>query len=155
MAKEATKNYMPEQTRLCVREDGMLCMANTMGINASMGNAGFNLRPYPGDVTDSPEVVMKFLRGNDQAAAGGVSRTEAELGRFNFDNMSRTELCEFAMDEWGHDLTGYKTAHRTREIVIAIKANGGKMPAEGEDVPAAVVAAAAPAGISGGIGVKA
>ena len=155
MAKEATSNYAPEKTRLCVREDGMLCMANTMGINASMGNAGMTLRPYPGDVTDSPEVVMKFLRGHQELAAGGVSKTEAELGRFNFDNMSRTELCEFAMDEWGFDLTGYKTAHRTREVVAAIKANGGKMPEDIDAVPAAVVAAAAPGGISGGIGVKA
>jgi hypothetical protein len=129
MVKEATKGYTPEKQILCIREDGYLCMANTMGINASQGNAGMTLRPYPGKVDDTIEVRMKFLRGND-APATGSDRVEAEMGRFNFENMSRTELCDFAMDEWGIDVSMHKTAHRTREVVMAIKANNGVLPVE-------------------------
>jgi NAD(P)-dependent dehydrogenase (short-subunit alcohol dehydrogenase family) len=152
VAKEVTKNYQPEAQRLCVREDGYLCMANTMGINASMGNSGMTLRPYPGSVSDPPEVIQAFLKGT--STEGSIDRAALEAGRFNFDNMSRAELCDFAMDEWGFDLNYLKTAHATREMVKEIKANGGRMPEEGAPpAPAAVVQAASSA--SSGIGVKA
>lgn len=118
MATEA-KGYKPEPGMLCVREDGYLCMANKMAIEQSMTAGSGRLRPYPGKVTDSPDVVQTFLRGSAPKDIAATPLQEAmERGTVNIDMLDRGQLIEYGMDELGLDLTkGKLSAVEMREKI--------------------------------------
>lgn len=120
MATEATKNYIPAKTFLCVREDGMLVMGNENSIQLSQ--AGMRLRPYPGKVTDSHDVIQRFLRGGDSVRdLGAMSPTILENQLANVEAMDKGDLIEYGMDEYGIEFAPKTSAVEMRKQILAFR----------------------------------
>jgi len=93
--------YKPDKTIVCIRDDGYICMANQNGIQLSMGR----LRPYNGDLDASLEERMAYIRGDRPRTKDLAFREELEKGEADIEKMDRGQLIEYAMDEYGLNLT--------------------------------------------------
>jgi len=97
---------------LCVRDDGYLCMGNEDILQMNP-----HLRIYHGKVTDSPEQIEAFLRGQEERRYGTPVLDPSQV---DITRMSVADLIAFALDEYGVTLpesTDYPTA-----LVTVIKA---------------------------------
>lgn len=114
MAAEA-KGYVPEKPVVCIRRsDGMLVMANSMAQQHSMGE----IMPYHGPM-DANEQQRRMWVNGFQSNQGGTVKESIESGKFDIETASRTDLVEYAMDEFGKDLSKLKTRG---DVFAAVKA---------------------------------
>jgi hypothetical protein len=82
---------------LLVRDDGYLCMGNEDILQLNS-----RLRVYHGKVTDPPDVVEAFLRGQEQ-----MNKYAAPMitdGQIDITRMSVADLITYALDEFGIQL---------------------------------------------------
>jgi hypothetical protein len=81
---------------LLVRDDGMLCMGNEDILQLNP-----RLRIYHGKVSDPPDVIEAFLRGQEAIKWGApvADPTAVDITR-----MSSQELVAYALDEFGLQL---------------------------------------------------
>jgi len=78
---------------LCVRRDiGALLMSTPLAIQLSNGN----LFPYPGGPGDSRQKIEDYLTLINTGVSARAQRGDVDIGK-----MSRTDLLEFAEDEYG------------------------------------------------------
>ena len=113
MATEA-QNYKPENGVLCIRDDGMLVMANQKTQTHSMGT----IRPYHGDPMASLEQRLLYLQGFNPTKGASV-QAAVEQGKFDVETASRADLIEYAQDEFGEDVAGLKTR---KEVYLRVQA---------------------------------
>ena len=83
------------QGSLCIRRDSAaLVMATPLAIQLSHGN----LLPYPGSVKDSKEKLQAYV---DRFLGGGFADFSGDRGTIDIGQMNRTDLINFAEDEYG------------------------------------------------------
>jgi len=102
---------------LCIRRpDGMLVMANEIAMRQSMGN----LLPYHGK-PDATEAERKaYLRGwSPMQEAKGV-----EPEAFDLAKAKKSELIEYAQEEFGVTFEASLPAARMRELIAEYARNG-------------------------------
>ncbi len=78
---------------LCVRRDiGALVMATPLSMQLSNGN----IFPYPGSPKDSRQKIEDYLTLINTGVSAKAQRGDVDIGK-----MSRSDLLEFAEDEYG------------------------------------------------------
>jgi hypothetical protein len=91
-AKTRVNTVVKPLDMLLVRDDGYMCMGNIdiLGLNP-------RLRPYYGKATDPPEVVERFLKGQEaQKWAQAIDPATPDITR-----MTVEQLVDFALSEYG------------------------------------------------------
>jgi hypothetical protein len=110
-------------TMLLVRDDGYMCMGNLDILSMNP-----RLRPYYGKASDPPEVVARFLKGQE---AQKWAASAAENSAQDITRMSLPQLVDFALSEYG--LTLDKDIDYPHALVLVIDA---RRKAEEEQVNA-------------------
>lgn len=119
-------------TTVCIREDGMLVHANATIIKNSTGA----LLPYDGPMDAPLEDRLMYFRGF-RKQIGGTAAELVEAGRLDITRMSIADLKEYALDEYGLDLSDKKIG-RSEALMKVIEAREGReRPKNGQPVAAA------------------
>lgn len=113
-ANKAVDDYKLDQ--ICVREDGVLVHANAVIIK----NSGGSLLPYDGDVNAPLEDRLLFFRGFRKHVGGSVTEL-VEQNRLDITRMSLADLKEYALDEYGLNLSD-KKIDRAQALMAVIAA---------------------------------
>jgi hypothetical protein len=91
------KKFEVEPTFPCIRDDGYVCMGNNVAIEASMGR----LRPYHGKIDATLPERMAYLQGLARISPTSPNQLAIEMGLLDVDKMSRTDLIQYAWEEFG------------------------------------------------------